>query len=529
MAVKLNTKWETWVNQSLGQPITVQTSGTHNVSLNNTYWINLEDSDVTHTLPTLTLEDEGKILFQGICRTGEGTFFTQYEDDNNAIEGLGTLITADGRDSRLLQAVNLGTSSNPDMRYVGLDYSNLDQIAIFDVTSEGDDRGVNVEGELTVGKPNLPQELVSGEGDSYPLIHAFHYDESNRTGDTITGATDITTILKSDSGSTVNMFENLTSGSSLLIGGIPEHRFKGLKVKINTKGSITYGSGLDLGETDNYILETLATSGGGWVESTLMARQDVWPKTQTARQIASTNDNISEQWNFGFLADNLILTWNDVTLNINGTDYTTKWIKITLTDTITTSPILEQIKCHTDRVEVTNSGVERYGLARYSTRLESQVFTNTQRNPPNENIAIANGFTLQGVDNEFASGANDGKIAIAAATDGLDTSIPIVIRIGTYNKGTGTGDILWRFSIQRINDNYTMDGTAVPDSKDFLETISTSQDLVFRQFDIQIDGNNLLPGDKIMLGVDRFGTDLSDTCGANSVLVSVDFLGTFWE
>ena len=84
-----------------------------------------------------------------------------------------------------------------------------------EVVQDGDDKGLIFTQQVSVGTPEFPKESIFGEGDSYgvgkedttpdgePAVgSAWHCDIATTTNMTITGATDITTILTSDAGST---------------------------------------------------------------------------------------------------------------------------------------------------------------------------------------------------------------------------------------------------------------------------------------------------------------------------------------
>ena len=211
-------------------------------------------------------------------------------------------------------------------------------------TATGDDKGVAVKGgQVSVGAPGEGQEMVVGEGDSYPVTIAFHCTEANTTGLTITGATDVTEILQSDESSTTGLFDGVTAGNYILVGAV--ERFAGVKAKIDTAGTI---------EPDNVCGEYLEDNSPTWTDSKYMATDSNFPYTQRGNTLASVIG--SEQWRFGYDPTAGIPTWDTVTLNINGTDYTYRWARFRIETAITLDPIIQQIKLHTNRWECNADG-----------------------------------------------------------------------------------------------------------------------------------------------------------------------------
>ena len=261
------------------------------------------------------------------------------------------------------------------------------------VTGSGDDAGAAFIGQVSVGAPGAGRELVVGEGDSYPVELAFHCTIANTTGFTITGATDVTSELASDSGSTVGMFGGATAGNYLLVGS--DYPFGGTKTKIGTLGVI---------EPDNIQGEYLPST-SGWSAVSYMVTDADFPYTQKGREISSCS-SCSEQWRFGFVPGNVPTPWDKVTININGTDYTKYWGRFRIVTAITTDALLEQLKLHTNRWEANADGnTEYFGRARYPKTIPIRKSTNAEKNPANENISIAPGITILRTDNEFASGS----------------------------------------------------------------------------------------------------------------------------
>lgn len=382
----------------------------------------------------------------------------------------------------------------------------------------GDDKGINIiGGQIAVGKPDDARESVFGEGDSYPVPVAFHCDVADTAGLVITNAVDITTILQSDDGSTTGLFNGNTSGKYILVGS--PYRYGGVKAKIATAGTI---------EPANAIGEYLQDNSPTWIESKYMATASGFPYTQRGRVLASVVG--SEQWRFGYDPKGGIPTWDEVTLNINGTNYTYRWARFRLTAGITLDPQMEQIKLHTNRFEINADGnTEYFGRSRYSKDIQIEKRTNSQRNPANENISISSNMTEINTDNEFNNGADDGIILRGILPEGADTSIPVYVQVDWYPKGSNSGDVKLQLETTSVTPGSVMDGNnPVQVSTPIITTINNQEEEVQRST-FRVDVSAGLPGDLFYGDLHRNANDVEDTYGNNIVIMDWRVIGYFWR
>ncbi len=400
------------------------------------------------------------------------------------------------------------------------------------VVDDGDDKGLICTEQWSVGKPGDGKESVFGEGDSYgvgkedttpdgtPVAgSAWHCDISNTTGLTITSATDVTVVMASDSESTAPLFNGVGAGKYILVGS--EYKFGGSKMKIDTVGVI---------EPDNVVGEYLATS-AGWVNAPFMATDSDYPYTQHGNKLG-TCASCSEQWRFGFNPLDVPVTWDKVTLNINGVDYTKYWARFRVTSDITTDPIMQQIKLHTNRFEINGDGnTEYFGRARYPKTIAVEKKTNALKNPANENITIAVGITEVRADNEFQNGASDGLILSGLIPEGMDTSIPAQIVVDWYVKGAGAGDVELEFEAVSISKGAILDGSLVPSAAAPAVTSINNQDEELQQSTFLVPVSSAIPGDKFYgsLFRDASGGNPDDTFSGNIVIAGYTVVGYFWK
>lgn len=424
-----------------------------------------------------------------------------------------------------------GNSKSADMVDVKTYVGEGTATPFLEVTGSGDDTGINCTEQFSVGKPSSGKESVFGRGDSYGVGQentgpmgipeagsAWHCDLADTTDLVITSATDITNILASDSGSTTSFFGGTTTGKYILLGS--DYIFSGLKAKIDTLGTI---------EPDNVSAEFLSTSTPDWVESKYMATDANYPYTQHGNVLASCN-SCSEQWRFTLQVLDPNFVWEKVTLNINGVDYTKYWARFKIDTAITLDPIVEQIKLHTSRFEINEDGnTEHFGLSIYPKSMVVEEVTNSNKNPPNENVKIAPGITLLKTDNEFANGADDGKILVVKVPVGLDTSTPIRVGVDWYAKGVDTGDVKLTVDTVHAGDGFIFDGNGEIHSTTNNITSVDNQELELQRSVFNISIFDTIPNDVVFLSLHRNSLDSEDTYSSNIVVVDSKVTGYFWR
>lgn len=393
-------------------------------------------------------------------------------------------------------------------------------IPFITVTNDGDDKGLIVTEQFSIGQPGDDgKEAVFGEGDSYPVPIAYHCSVASTTGMVITSATDVSTILQSDTDSTTGLFGGTTTGAYILVGS--DYTFGGVKAKIDTLGTV---------EPAQVIAEYLEDT-DTWTRSYYMVTDADYPYTQKGNLLSSCS-SCSEQWNFGFDPLNLPVSWEQTTLTINGTPITKYWARFRISGTITTDPLIEQLKLHTNRFEINADGFTQYfGRSRYAKTVDIIIEANATKNPPNENVQIASGITVIRTDNEFANGATDGLIITGLFPEGIDTSIPILVYVDWYGKSTGAGDVELELELVVATEDFTYDGTATKTATSPV-IVSLDNELYKRQTSVfYVIAQEALPGDTVYgsLFRDASAGNVDDTYGSNIVITAVNVVGHFWK
>lgn len=408
------------------------------------------------------------------------------------------------------------------------------QTPYIQIVDVGDDKGLNITQQLSVGSPENPKESVFGGGDSYgvgledsvpggtPKVgSAWHCDVANTTGTTITSATDITTELASDVGSTVNMFESTATGKYILLGS--DYKFAGGKIKFDTLATV---------EPANLTMEYLENS-TTWTTALFMATGSDYPYTQLGCNVA-TDPSKSEQWRLGFDPLNLPVTWDKVTLNINGTDYTKYWGRVRINNTITGNPVLEQVKLHTNRMEINADGTSEYfGRARYKKTLMygmNNTFQNTLKNPTDQNITYGSGTIADINNNSLADNTEDGFIIPLTIPEGLDTSIPLILTVTGYPTSALAGTVKFNAELFYISDGFVYDVANTPDlTVTGSDTFPIDSDNKRRTAQLLIPVNKLIPREEVIISFYRDGTHVDDTLLGSAVITNITIDGYFWR
>lgn len=392
-------------------------------------------------------------------------------------------------------------------------------------TSTGDDKGVNIlGGQLSVGSKSDPRETCLGGGDSYAVPYAFHCTVSDTTGLTIINATDVSSILQSDSGSTTGLFGGTTSGSYILVGS--QYPFGGAKSKVSVSGSV---------ESDNVTAEYLFDSTPTWTTTPFMSTLSDFPYTSYANNLDGEDDT-SFQYRFGFDPDNLPVPWNAVTLNINGVNYENLyWGRFRVVSDISQDVTIEQLKLHTNRFEINADGTTEYfGLARYKKTLVyglESITPNSIYSPSSVDVSYGTNLTASYQNNRFANNAIDGFTIVQNIVEGLDTSIPLELAVTFYVDGSSTGDIEFEVESYQVSDGFVYDGSATPDTYSEIVTIGTDSNQIRTTQIIQISVNELTPLDAITVGLYRDATvsNTDDTLAENIIITNIALSGYFWR
>jgi len=111
------------------------------------------------------------------------------------------------------------------------------------------------------------------------------------------------------------------------------------------------------------------------------------------------------------------------------------WARVSISSAITTVPVIDQIKLHTNRWECNGNGfTEWFGDGRPIGTLgwDSGLFQAVLPSPGNQDIFVSDGLAVGRIENEFNSGANDRVGMNKFLPLDMDTSLPIRVQIAWY-------------------------------------------------------------------------------------------------
>lgn len=396
-----------------------------------------------------------------------------------------------------------------------------DFMSLIKVAVSGDDKGVSfIGGQVSIGSPDNGNELIWGQGDSYPVERAIQYNLSNETGNVITGAVDVTVAFKSDSGSSLPLFNSNAVGEVILVGS--SRPWYGAKIKYTENGTM---------EPDNISSEYLSN-----IDSWNKAGYMVTNSETYERKSYYLSSFLSEQVRFSDSILNPVSDWGLRTLNINGEDITKYWVRLRLLSPITAIPSVEQIKHHTSRGEGNSDGVvELFGKSRGIRDLITDSRANNLSDPVNENVTYftggVNGGSAKILDNEFANNAKDSRTLIVKIDDDIDTSTPLLISYPFYVKGSNTGDIIFEVEHVQITSDFVYDSLVLPDqSETITHSILTPSDRARQvlQFEVPIDRVDPNIGG-VAIVLTRDATNILDTLDTNIVLAGDNVRGRRWR
>lgn len=288
-----------------------------------------------------------------------------------------------------------------------------DIISFVDV-KEGD-HGHRVFGESGTGRAERGSETVLGEGDSYTrgmLVYA--YDDGAGT------YVDVSADAASASGSTfaipgLDTDDALYMASSLV--NVDVLQFYGLKISLAT-APVVGGGGID----------TEFWNGSAWVHFDRMLTDSggsYWPHGESLAQSPG-----SYQMRFD---PTMLTTWakNDPITPAIGTSY--YWVRLRNTGGVTTAPVFEQFKLHTNRTEINADGyIEYMGGSRPIAELPWSVglLGDVGSTMGDDDIWMGENIGRAFTDAVFNS---DGDYAgfNTKLPDATDTSVPITLQFAT--------------------------------------------------------------------------------------------------
>lgn len=369
------------------------------------------------------------------------------------------------------------------------------------------DEAFSVHGELHVGSPTNPKESVFGGGDS----HTTGMSVFTNTNLEIGSWADETADAASFSGSTFTLFPGVASNNAIFIGG--DQEFPGLKTA--TTAVLALGAG---------TINLEYWDGATWVDLSYMVTDADIPYAQKGENP------------FGFVQSDQIRfgeTTGWATKVLNGENK--YWVRFTIGTAITTAPILEQVKLHTDRSEFNSDGqLEHFGCARprVGLSLRRKDFDGIVGSTPrNQSIDFSTNINIDAERNDLNNNAVDSVGWTADVAEGIDTSLPVELEIKYAKDSAGSGNIELEVYITPAVDGDLLTGAltetvitpivvAVPATADELDSQT-----------ISVDINAFKPGTVLAVALkrDATGGNADDTYAGGIYIVEVRGTARRWK
>lgn len=357
------------------------------------------------------------------------------------------------------------------------------------------DPSFRVVGELSVGSIFRAAESAFGEGDS--SVNGMQVWTTDSGGTVFTDQTDAA---RSRLGSTFDLFEGTGAGHICYVGAEdPQRKFYGLKTVTTT--------GIDVGGGE-VVCEFW--NGSAWQGINLMVTDSGSPYSTKAQAFLGLgNEHIR------FDAETLSVNW--ATTTING--LVGYWIRFRIdSGPISTIPVVERFKLHTQRTEINEDGfVEYFGLSQPTLSLQvHQRLTDdiAGSSPSNGTINVASGMNLSLFDNLLSSSNTDEFGWLRRVPENQDTSREILFRC-IYSGTSGTaGTIRFRFAVAVIPVGTVWDGSTTSD--EYIQDISwtgsadESAEVVFN-----FSMPDQVAGDLVAFKFGRLGAAAEDTYVGN--------------
>ncbi len=291
------------------------------------------------------------------------------------------------------------------------------------------DIGHHVVGELQVGTYNQPTSTSLGSGNTY--IHSMNAESNDNLE--VGVWTDNSTSAASNDLSTFNLFAALGSNNCVYVGGDIE--FYGIETIITTAWAAN--------ESDNAIWEYW--NGTSWIEFKIMTTSMSPPYySYTTKSFERTG---SEHIRFSKLDG-----W--VTKILDGN--TKYWIRYKLTATIVSTPILEQIKLHSNQTHINPDGYQEYfGTARSIKQLpwEVNITEPSSSSPVNQDIYLSDNINIGRKENNLVDNTTSRFGFCAFVPQELDSSMGVKLILTFIGSVSSTDNILFKIRWACSNDN----------------------------------------------------------------------------
>ena len=482
----------------------------------------------------IDVDNSGVCRFMGLTVKDTTNVLKTGTTGTNEIEG-GLLIVRGSTTYDILQQSSSGKIRvNSSIINTGklsiMDWSNID---IDFKDNSGNQNQYTFAQDVNIGTAEKGREFVAGEGDSYTRCQLVYTENTSNV------FVDVSDEAASSSGSTFTfpgvLADNCIYWGSDLQNSTDYLKFYGLK--INTTTACVVGSGEIVFEYWN---------GSAWTEIYHMSSESEGDYLPYAQQVFERVG--SEQIRF---EHEFIHLWTKNDPVSSGTNR--YWIRARIKTAVTTVPIFERSKLHTNRFEINDDGfIEYFGSARplgvFPWSIDDAKAWNSS--PSDQDLYALNSAThsdydlgVGRIENRFNNGAVD-KIGIGIPLpQDMDTSCRIRIEIYYMVTSATAGDIAWRLSAGVLKDGDILAdsledaATSITDefSQSSVLSIGSSENEIMKTFTTELYVPSAIPqksdgtSDIVLISIVRDGADALDTYGGNACILNLRVTYVKWR
>ena len=390
------------------------------------------------------------------------------------------------------------------------------------------DESITIMKELHVGVPEQGYETVMGEGDSYTRGMLVYTETAGGSFVNVSVAAASTT------GSTFT-FPGVANGNKIyfassLANTTDKLKFLGLKCNVTT--AVVLGGGEIICEYWN----------GAWVEFNHMSSASNGAHYPFAKAIFERVESEQIRFNLAIIND-----WAKNDPIVPALAITYFWIRISIATTVTSVPVLEQAKLHTNRTEINDEGwLEYFGLARPTMTIpwDYNSFLPIGTSPADADVYALN--SAGGTTQDLGVGRAENKFQLTVDSVGLctyapydiDTSCPIILRWSFI--GENTGNVVWFINFGITRDGSTIGTTvggapaSVVGELHLSKLVAIGSTNTQISTSIEIDVSDIVSrravgiGDLMWISIARDGNTGSDTINGNVDIIQISPVYTRW-
>lgn len=466
----------------------------------------------------------------GVEQNGNSDLFllsARLTNMNTVIQANGTGIT------QLVSLIDVNSNSSLDQNGTGIieilggnfnaskvNVLNTSKIEGYFLNELPDEIQFRVISELSVGLPNRGRESVFGEGDSYTNGMQVWTESSEGV------FTNVSNDAASRESSTFT-FPSTSVNNAIYISTAFDQvnpiKWYGFKA------SIAQASVLPL--LGDIVFEYW--NGSSWVEFNHMIVTSNIPFRSTANEKFTSTGN--KQVYFDSRLEQNWITNDPVSLGIN-----LYWIRIRIDGVaLTTRPIFEQFKIHTNRMEIDSNGFQlMYGTGRIKEKFPISLgglLPNVGRSPNSQDFYLSDNLGIAGEGNSFPTNQSRSKLFTQFVPFELDTSSPVDLTISYYGDSSLAGTVQWEviWATSNVNEGVYSSTALTPSVAenersvvitDFIPALNNNRDriLSFRLEvpEVLVQQTNGDPQSKIWIRLTR---DVSGVDNYNGNVILTDF------